>query len=47
VGNVRSGDEELKTIPICDLFHRIAVDTAFDEYSGVKKACAVGELCKL
>ncbi len=28
VGSVRSGDEELKTIPICDLFHRIAMDTA-------------------
>jgi hypothetical protein len=27
VGSVRSGDEELKTIPICDLFHRIAMDT--------------------
>jgi len=28
VGSVCSGDEELKTIPICDLFHRIAMDTA-------------------
>jgi len=28
VGSVRSGDEELKSIPICDLFHRIAMDTA-------------------
>jgi hypothetical protein len=28
VGSVRSGDEELKTIPICDLFHRIVMDTA-------------------
>jgi len=28
VGSVRFGDEELKTIPICDLFHRIAMDTA-------------------
>ncbi len=28
VGSVRSGDAELKTIPICDLFHRIAMDTA-------------------
>ncbi len=28
VGSVRSGDEELKTIPIYDLFHRIAMDTA-------------------
>ncbi len=27
VGSVCSGDEELKTIPICDLFHRIAIDT--------------------
>jgi hypothetical protein len=27
VGSVRSGDEELKTTPICDLFHRIVVDT--------------------
>jgi len=27
VGSIRSGDEELKTIPICDLFHRIAMDT--------------------
>ncbi len=28
VGSVRSGDEELKTIPICDLFHKIVMDTA-------------------
>jgi len=28
VGSVRSRDEKLKTIPICDLFHRIAMDTA-------------------
>ncbi len=28
VGSVRSGDAELKTIPICDLFHRIVMDTA-------------------
>ncbi len=28
VGSVRSGNEELKTIPICDLFHKIAMDTA-------------------
>ncbi len=28
VGSVRSGDEELKTIPIYDLFHIIAMDTA-------------------
>jgi hypothetical protein len=27
VGSVHFGDEELKTIPICDLFHRIAMDT--------------------
>jgi hypothetical protein len=26
-GNVRSEDEELKSIPICDLFHRVAMDT--------------------
>ncbi len=28
VGSVRSGDEKLKTMPICDLFHRIAMDIA-------------------
>ncbi len=28
VGSVRSGDERLKSIPICDLFHRDALDTA-------------------
>jgi hypothetical protein len=27
-GSIRSGDERLKSIPICDLFHRIALDTA-------------------
>jgi len=27
-GSIRSGDEQLKSIPICDLFHRIALDTA-------------------
>jgi hypothetical protein len=27
-GNIRSGDEQLKSIPICDLFHRVALDTA-------------------
>jgi hypothetical protein len=27
-GSIRSGDEHLKSIPICDLFHRIALDTA-------------------
>jgi len=26
-GNIRSGDEQLKNIPICDLFHRVALDT--------------------
>ncbi len=26
-GNVRSGDERLKSIPICDLFYRVAMDT--------------------
>jgi hypothetical protein len=26
--NIRSGDEQLKSIPICDLFHRVALDTA-------------------
>ncbi len=28
VGSIRSGDEQLKCIPICDLFHRVALDTA-------------------
>jgi hypothetical protein len=28
VGSIRSRDEELKTIPICDLFHRVAMDIA-------------------
>ncbi len=27
-GSIHSGDERLKSIPICDLFHRIALDTA-------------------
>jgi transposase InsO family protein len=27
-GSIRSEDEELKNIPICDLFHRVAMDTA-------------------
>jgi hypothetical protein len=27
-GNIRSGDEQLKSIPIYDLFHRVALDTA-------------------
>jgi hypothetical protein len=27
-GSVRSGDERLKNIPVCDLFHRVALDTA-------------------
>jgi len=27
-GNIRSGDEQLKSIPICDLFHKVALDTA-------------------
>ncbi len=27
-GNIRSGDEQLKSIPVGDLFHRIALDTA-------------------
>jgi hypothetical protein len=26
VGSVRSGDERLKSIPICDLFHIVALD---------------------
>ncbi len=28
VGSIRSEDEELKSIPICDLFHKMAMDTA-------------------
>jgi hypothetical protein len=27
-GSIRSGDEQLKSISICDLFHRVALDTA-------------------
>jgi hypothetical protein len=27
-GSIRSGDEQLKSIPICDLFHIVALDTA-------------------
>jgi len=27
-GSIRSGDEQFKSIPICDLFHRVALDTA-------------------
>jgi len=27
-GSIRSGDEQLKSIPICDLFHRVVLDTA-------------------
>jgi phage terminase large subunit len=27
-GSIHSGDERLKSIPICDLFHRVALDTA-------------------
>jgi hypothetical protein len=27
VGNIRSGDEQLKSIPVCDLFYRVALDT--------------------
>jgi hypothetical protein len=27
-GSIRSGDERLKSIPICDLFYRVAMDTA-------------------
>ncbi len=26
-GSIRSGDEQLKSIPVCDLFYRIALDT--------------------
>jgi hypothetical protein len=28
MGSIRSEDEELKNTPICDLFHRVAMDTA-------------------
>jgi hypothetical protein len=28
MGGIRSEDEELKSIPICDLFYRVAMDTA-------------------
>jgi hypothetical protein len=28
VGNIRSVDEQLKNIPVCDLFYRVALDTA-------------------
>jgi hypothetical protein len=28
VGSVRFGDEQLKSIPVCDLFYRVALDTA-------------------
>jgi hypothetical protein len=27
-GNIRSGDERLKSIPVCDLFYKVAMDTA-------------------
>ncbi len=27
-GSIRSGDEQLKNIPVCDLFYRVALDTA-------------------
>ncbi len=27
-GSIRSGDEQLKSIPVCDIFHRVALDTA-------------------
>jgi transposase InsO family protein len=27
-GSIRSSDEELKSIPVCDLFYRVALDTA-------------------
>jgi len=26
-GSIRSGDEQVKNIPVCDLFHRVALDT--------------------
>ncbi len=28
LGSIRSGDEQLKSIPVCDLFHGVALDTA-------------------
>jgi len=28
VGSVRSEDEEMKNIPVCELFYRVALDTA-------------------
>ncbi len=28
MGSICSEDEELKSIPICDLFHKVAMDTA-------------------
>jgi hypothetical protein len=28
MGSIRSEDEELKSIPVCDLFYRVAMDTA-------------------
>jgi hypothetical protein len=27
MGSIRSNDEELKSIPVCDLFYKIAMDT--------------------
>jgi len=27
-GSIRFGDEQLKSIPVCDLFHRVTLDTA-------------------
>jgi hypothetical protein len=27
-GSIRSGDEQLKSIPVCDFFYRVALDTA-------------------
>jgi len=27
-GSIRSGDDQLKSIPICGLFHRVALDIA-------------------
>jgi hypothetical protein len=27
-GSIKSGDEQLKNIPVCDLFYRVALDTA-------------------
>jgi hypothetical protein len=27
-GSIRFGDEQLKNIPVCDLFHRVTLDTA-------------------